>query len=203
MPDQTYHHGNLREALIQAGLRILDEHGLAGLSLREAARKAGVSHAAPYRHFKNKKELTRAIAMEGFRQLTEALDTARTGAGSEFEQKLYQTGCAYVNFATGNPELIKLMFSQEQSMEGCEGNKPDNSIDAFGRLLGIFQNRFSGSRHREYSPEGLALSAWAFVHGLSHILIEKQIHPDIFKETGVGSYIKMYNTIFIRGLEKE
>src|SRR5688572_5295577 len=99
-PADAYQHGNLREALVQAGLKLLSEGGVEGLSLRAAAQLAGVSHAAPYRHFKDKNALVAAVAEQGFRLLSASLRAAEQGvAGTSVRDRLRAQGQGYVQFA--------------------------------------------------------------------------------------------------------
>src|SRR6266446_6371690 len=108
---KPYHHGDLRHALIQAGLEMLAEGGAAALDLRKVARRAGVSHAAPYRHFADKQALIAAINEEGFYWLTERIQaTLREVPAEPFEQ-LLGVALAYVRFAQEHPWLMREMFS--------------------------------------------------------------------------------------------
>src|SRR3954470_20291647 len=109
-PD-SYQHGDLREALIQAGLKLLTEQGLAGLSLRAAAQLAGVSHAAPYRHFPDKQALVAAIAERGFRLLTASMreELAASDAKDAVGQML-ALGVGYVRFGTRHPDYLRVIF---------------------------------------------------------------------------------------------
>src|SRR6266702_8384163 len=108
---KAYHHGDLRNALIEAGLELLSEGGASALDLRKVARKAGVSHAAPYRHFADKQSLIAAINEEGFHRLAEQIQsTLREVTGDAVEQ-LFGIARAYVHFAQENPWLMREMFS--------------------------------------------------------------------------------------------
>src|ERR1700758_5049161 len=100
---KPYHHGDLRHALIQAGLEILSAGGAATLDLRKVARKAGVSHAAPYRHFADKQALVAAINEEGFRQLAERIQSTVREAPDETFEQLQAIAIAYVQFAREHP----------------------------------------------------------------------------------------------------
>lgn len=106
---RPYHHGDLSRALVQAGRRILEKEGPAGLSLRAVAREAGVSPAAPYHHFKDKCELMAAVAEEGWHELGEAIVAARAKAHDP-RHGLSEIGTAYVVFARKNPALYRLMY---------------------------------------------------------------------------------------------
>src|SRR5690349_3579164 len=99
-PVSTYHHGDLRPALLKAAGRVLEKEGPAALSLRELARRAGVSHNAPYRHFADREALLAALAADGFRMLGEVLGVASSRHRGE----------AYVRFALEHPQLFRLMF---------------------------------------------------------------------------------------------
>jgi AcrR family transcriptional regulator len=106
---KPYHHGNLREALLKAAIRLIAEVGPAAFTLREVARRAGVSHNAPYRHFRDKDDLLAAVAAQGFRELTQAmLDAA--ARQSDTLQRLKHSGLAYVTFALRRPEHFTVMF---------------------------------------------------------------------------------------------
>src|SRR5687767_2459609 len=96
---KTYHHGDLKNALINAGVDILAKDGVGGLSLRKVALKAGVSHSAPYAHFADKQALIAAISTEGFRQLYENINTAAQKYKDQPTKQLAEVGWAYVQFA--------------------------------------------------------------------------------------------------------
>src|SRR5262245_23788463 len=104
-----YHHGDLRRALLDAALEILAEGGAAGLTLREVARRAGVTHAAPYRHFEDKAALLAAVAEEGFRAVYAEM-LARSERVKDPVERLYQIGAAYVLFAVTHPAHFRVMF---------------------------------------------------------------------------------------------
>src|SRR6202051_1236633 len=103
MPRRPYHHGNLRDTLLQGALRTIAELGSAAFTLREVARRAGVSHNAPYRHFRDKNALLAAVAAQGFRELTLAMQEAGDRQSNALD-KLKQSGIAYVAFAVRRPE---------------------------------------------------------------------------------------------------
>src|SRR5271169_3639688 len=109
MARRPYHHGNLREALLQGAVRVVAELGPAAFTLREVARRAGVSHNAPYRHFRDKDALLAAVAAQGFRELTVAMREAGERQLKPLD-KLKQSGLAYVAFAVRRPEHFTVMF---------------------------------------------------------------------------------------------
>src|SRR5262245_65147086 len=107
----TYHHGDLPPALLKAAGKILEKEGVGGLSLRELARRAGVSHNAPYRHFPDREALLAALAAEGFAMLGSAQREAAAAAG------LRGMGEAYVRFALAHPQRFRLMFGGQVKIE--------------------------------------------------------------------------------------
>src|ERR1700729_1482261 len=104
-----YHHGDLRNGLLDAARTIMEEESLSALTLRAVARKAGVSHAAPYRHFPNHEALLVELSIEGFDELREALNEAAKAQGSESD-KIANIGAAYMRFVAQRPALARLMF---------------------------------------------------------------------------------------------
>ena len=152
----TYHHGDLRTALLRAAGDLLEEQGLGALSLREAARRAGVSHNAPYRHFPDRNALLAALAAEGFHRLGEAMG----GKGGR------ERGEAYVRFALAQPNRFRLMFGGQVDF----GAHPDLRAAAaatYDGLLASFRERADVA-----SPELAAAAAWSLTHGLAHLLLD-------------------------------
>src|SRR5215510_9562369 len=123
-PD-AYQHGDLRRALIQAGLKLLGEGGVRQLSLRAAAELAGVSHAAPYRHFRDKDALVAAIAEQGFRLLTRRMREEIDAAGSaDLLVRLRASAWGYVSFAIENPGYFRTIFGGIPCDEGAPPRDP-------------------------------------------------------------------------------
>ena len=117
MATRTYHHGNLRAALLDRAERTLSERGVAGLSLRELARDVGVSHAAPRRHFADRQALLDALAEEGFSRLGHEMEEAIAGAGPTWRDQLGAFATSYVRFATEHAALLELMFAGKHSAD--------------------------------------------------------------------------------------
>jgi AcrR family transcriptional regulator len=118
---RPYHHGDLRQALLEGAEETLRRGGTDGLSLRELAREIGVSHAAPRRHFSDKRALLDALALDGFRRLSAALNEAAERNAQTFAARLTAVAVAYVEFATQNAALLELMFTGK--------HQPDASAD--------------------------------------------------------------------------
>ena len=166
---QGYHHGNLRCELIRAAVELIDEGGIPALSLRAAARKAGVSVAAPYRHFESKQELLGAVASEGFRRFGKELSEAiRESSGDPFD-RLTAIGRRYVRFALENTAFMEVMFGSELADPAEGGELQESSDQAYACL-----QRTVEACHAEIGVEGgvdvTAAAAWSLVHGLSTLL---------------------------------
>lgn len=162
-----YHHGALREALVGAGLAILAEGGdPAALSLREAARRAGVSAMAPYRHFPDKEALLAAVAGVGFERLATRLREADVGqVGLE---ALVAQGQAYVGYALAEPALFRLMFGPALA-KGDAGKSREG-----GPAFSVMADRV-GTVVPQAEREVAALHCWAVVHGLASLALDGQI----------------------------
>jgi AcrR family transcriptional regulator len=179
-PD-AYQHGDLRHALIQAGLKLLGEKGTEGLSLRAAAELAGVSHAAPYRHFRDKNALVAAIGEEGFRLLTRAMRDELQAAGQvDLPARLRAVAHGYVQFAVRHPGYFRTIFS---AFNCFQGDEPEvvalraAGQEAFAVLRDLVVEGVQTGELRPANPEHLALAGWSLVHGLSMLLIENQLGP--------------------------
>src|SRR5262249_50891662 len=116
MKSRGYHHGNLPEALIEAGLKLIEKKGVRALTLREIGARVGVSRMAAYRHFSDKTDLLAAIREAGFQQFVEALEVARSKAGKAFSSRLKAMALAYVRFAAEHPAHFEVMFSPDQAL---------------------------------------------------------------------------------------
>jgi AcrR family transcriptional regulator len=161
----TYHHGNLGPALIAAARELLDANGPGAVSLREAARRVGVSATATYRHFSDKDHLLAAVAAEGYREFADTLRAADYTA-------LSGMGAAYIEFALAHPGLFRLMFGpllRERERYPELGAAAD---DAFAALLEGARS-FVGQRNED--AESVAYAAWSFAHGLARLVLDDVI----------------------------
>lgn len=184
----AYHHGALREELVRLGLEALEREGAEAMSLRALAEAAGVSKAAPYRHFKDKDHFLGALADEGFRRLYAELDAARQDAARGGEDDgVGRMGQAYLSFAVRTPALYRLMSSSLL----CR--LPDESMVWARRSLMLLAETLTGAPGRDADrsgptpggPAGADLdetaAAWAYIHGLSLIRIDR-LYPDYLPE---------------------
>jgi AcrR family transcriptional regulator len=160
---RPYHHGELRATLLRAAGELLEEGGAAALSVREAARRAGVSHNAPYRHFPSRESLLAALAAEGFGILGEAMSAAHAAGG------LRAQGEAYVSFALESPQRFRAMFGGELRIAEHPGLQQAAS-SAFEALSSSLAEDTAGQSARDAS-----IAAWALVHGLAHLLLDERI----------------------------
>lgn len=169
----SYHHGSLREAILDASRGILNESGARSLSLREAARRAGVSSAAPYRHFKDKECLLIALALRAFRRLDTRLgEVAEVHAKADPLDRIRELGVAYVSFAAEYPAEFRLMFGELAPSPESSPELASAIAAAAGHLP-----RAIGDLAREVgpdapAPEDLTLLAWSVVHGLSTLYLD-------------------------------
>ena len=172
---RRYHHGDLRNAAVDAGLRLLASRPLDELGLREVAREVGVSATALYRHFADKQALKTALAQAGLDRLAQAQQAASAQAGGGAAGFL-ASGRAYVRFAVEQPVLFRLVFSHAA---------PDNVLDSApervsGALRGLRQDIAGllppGRPVAEH--KAAALHAWALVHGLALLVLDRQIPDD-------------------------
>jgi AcrR family transcriptional regulator len=174
---KPYHHGDLRHALIQAGLEMLSEGGAAALDLRKVARKAGVSHAAPYRHFADKQALVAAINEEGFRQLAERIQsTLREAPDDPFEQ-LQAIARAYVQFAQEHPWLMREMFSGLTVEREAFPDLHTASKAVFVSYVEVVKRGQEQGSIIDGDPRALAGVLWSLLHGVAMLTIENQMRP--------------------------
>jgi AcrR family transcriptional regulator len=166
---KPYHHGNLRETLLESAIRLIGEVGPAGFTLRELARRAGVSHNAPYRHFSDRDDLIAEIATQGFRQLTQAMVRAAAGGVSAFE-RLKLAGLAYITFALRRPEHFTVMFDAPAPAGSDHAELRKAAEEAFSTLLSLVRSDHHERRLPGDSHE-FALLAWSMVHGVAKLAI--------------------------------
>lgn len=164
---KTYHHGDLRSALIEAGLKLLDDRAADDVGLREVARAVGVSATAVYRHFPDKQALRAALAREGLERLGAEQHAAAEAAGGG-EAGFAATGKAYVRFALANPALFRLIFAS-----GAAPADLDCKDDAATMLLRQNAVRIAGGEGR--AAQAVALHAWSLVHGLAMLMLDGQV----------------------------
>jgi len=168
-----YHRANLKQSLLDAAVGLIGEVGPQTFTLREVARRAGVSHNAPYRHFQDKDDLLAAVAAQGFDRLTEAMKKAMT-KGRSAAERLSLAGRGYVQFALQWPQHVLVMFESPKPAEP----RPEHAEAAqcaFQTLLdAIAAAQLEGSLPKG-DPQRFAVVAWSGVHGLAKLAIGGQV----------------------------
>lgn len=184
-----YHHGALREALIAATESLLDEQGAEAFSLREVARRAGVSPAAPAHHFGDATGLLTAVAGGGFAALTQALAAADATGGADARAALRAQGVAYVRFAMAHPGRFRLMFRQGKLRD--DPGLHAQADAAFDVLLRGVCRAFGLSDPSRMEPgHWQALTGlWSVVHGYAHLAIAGKLEM-IAREEGIESFVQ-------------
>ncbi|TWB42669.1 TetR/AcrR family transcriptional regulator [Nitrospirillum pindoramense] len=177
-----YHHGNLRETLVRTALTLLEESGVEALSLRAAARGAGVSAMAPYRHFADKAALLAAVADQGYADLRDRLAAADTQADPR--QALVEQGVAYVRFACERPALFRLMLGAPSAgaapgpkapAHQPPGPQPPGPKKTAGSGYDILSARVAGLV-AEDRRDTAVVAAWSLVHGLACLAVDGRLH---------------------------
>lgn len=168
---ERYHHGNLRAALIEAAGEIVADKGVEALSLREAARLVGVSHAAPYRHFADKEVLIAALATDGFHRLLGAI-AAVPEAGAP-EERLVRLAQAYVDFARNEPGRFHLMFNRQAR----DREKYPELYAAAIKSYELYAAAVAATLPAGADIELAADTGWALVHGIANLMLERQCDP--------------------------
>ena len=157
-----YHHGNLSEALIEAARRLLAEKGPAGFTLKDAAKLAGVSPAAPYRHFRDRAALSAAVSDRGYEIFAERLRQA-AAAGRDPADAFFRLGEAYLAFAAEEPGYYAAMFDAE----GVGKSDHDAGAGAFSILVDWLTRAYGPGAFGGTDPRLVGLEVWALSHGLA------------------------------------
>ena len=170
---KPYHHGNLQEVLLESAISLIAEAGPAGFTLREVARRAGVSHNAPYRHFRDKDELLGKVAAQGYKELAKAMSEA-AGRQARPLDGLKQAGLAYVSFALRRPEHFTVMFDAPDSK-----NSHPEAAAASEHAFSVLAQLVKDCQEKEEMPAGdeldFALLAWTMVHGIAKLAITQRL----------------------------
>ncbi|MFT6113277.1 MAG: AcrR family transcriptional regulator [Oleispira sp.] len=194
MSFKQYHHGDLKASLIEAANIILLRDGADALSLRAIAAEVGVSHMAPYAHFKNKKELIKSIAEAGFVQMADTMEVVAIELKSKKTlppgELVLAYGASYLEFATANPQLYRLMLGQvETTGRKIKKDETDVSADITGRNDSVSSPFIESSKKpfillceafalrgdNDDKVKAQALGAWSMVHGMAALIIEGHI----------------------------
>ncbi|WP_347108747.1 TetR/AcrR family transcriptional regulator [Paenarthrobacter sp. S56] len=183
MTDQPYHHGNLREALLERAVRTLEDSGPDRLSLRQLARDLGVSHAAPAKHFRDKQALIDALAMAGFGMMNNAITEAARETG-DLRARFENVAAAYVDFALARPNLLSVMYSTKHESGSSDELK---SIGEQGMLvaLALIKEGQESGELAQGDPGTLAMVCFAGLHGTAMLAAGKH-----FEGTSTDAIVK-------------
>ena len=181
----TYHHGDLRAAILTEAAHLVAERGPDGVSLRELARSAGVSHAAPAHHFTDRRGLFTALASQGFRLLAEALADAR--------DHFADAALAYVRFAIDHPGHYRVMFDKSLL------DATDTELSAAGAAAGAELSRGVATLrdpNARTDPAGAELAAWSLVHGFSMLWLNDAVNAQVRQTDPMGTVMRIATMLF-------
>jgi AcrR family transcriptional regulator len=162
----TYHHGDLRAECVRAAVELLEESGETALSLRAVARRAGVSPAAPYRHYADREALVSAVAAVGYRELAGRLAAAHPSPSTP--EQLASVAVAYVQFALDRPALFRIMFGEPCDRDNDERVAATAAVSQYVR--GIVERAFPDA-----DVDAMATAIWALVHGLAFLHLDGKL----------------------------
>jgi AcrR family transcriptional regulator len=174
-PATRYHHGDLRRALIDTALTIVTEEGAWNFTLREVARRAGVSHAASYNHFEDKSALLAEVAARGFQSLRQTLEDAARGQPRSARQAVAVIAAAYVRFGLEHPAHYRLMFGAELADRARHSTLQAAGDTTFAVLTGVLERGQASGQVRRDPVRDQALAAWSLVHGLTTLSIDQRV----------------------------
>lgn len=174
---RPYHHGDLRRVVIETAQDMLREDKGWQFTLREVARRAGVSHAAPYKHFPDKSALLAELATLAFNELREQIRTAIARPFRSARAEFIAAAKAYIHFGTANPSLYRLMFSADAD-KTVFPKLNEAGASAFAELLGILERGQSSGAFKRQPVRGQAAATWALLHGFTMLAIDGQLLPE-------------------------
>jgi AcrR family transcriptional regulator len=195
---RSYHHGNLREALVQATLGLIEAKGPLGFTLAEAARQAGVSAAAPYRHFRGRDELIEEVALRGFKMFADELEAAFNDGRPSLLSALMATGRAYLEFARAHPGYYIAMFESGVSIAG-NPELARATERAMGVLRQVAQQLSERLPPERRPPPGMVANhIWALSHGVVELFSRGA--PGARAPYSADEMLESGTAIYLRGL---
>jgi AcrR family transcriptional regulator len=195
LSNTNYHHGDVKNALIQAGVDIITEQGIQNLSMRNAAKRIGVSHTAPYRHFKNKEELLVAIAVKGFEILDHDMDKGVANIDASDPSALVEGGRAYVKFAVSNSNYYRIMFGdyiKDKTLYPEFFGAYDRS---FRKLIRIIENCGNKYGADKTDLEITAIAVWSLLHGYCLLIMDNEKDKDVGSKGQIDLLLQKLNSL--------
>lgn len=197
----AYHHGDLRQALIEAARTVLREEGTGKLSLRAVARRAGVSHAAAYYHFEDKTSLIAAVAIAAFDGLNAAIQKVYEQDRPLLE-RFKASAFAYITFALDNPQEFRIMFLPELRSDAVRTEVEKAGRAGHDRTVGFVRKLQEEGHLVSGDSEGIAISVWSMVHGLATLMIDGPLYRNAKTRKGREALIAASVTHLLGGIIK-
>lgn len=195
--NNSYHHGDLKNALIRAGIEILSKEGVQALSLRYVAKRAGVSHAAPYAHFADKQALMAAIATEGYKTLYQRLAAAQSSRGDPLG-RLEAVAQAYVQFAIDEPDHFKITFSGVVEAEQNYPEYVEQSKRCFALVMAVVEDCQTNGILGQGDTRLVAVSIWSCIHGFVQLLLGNQLPGALIAQYPASELFSLHLHQFLR-----
>ncbi len=179
---KKYHHGDLRGQLLEAVRHLVEKNGADGFSIAEACRLAGVSTAAPYKHFKDRSEILRDVVFLAMGRLRDGMQAAADAHPPGTVARIAALGQSYIDFARTEPELFRMMFSQ------TDGHRDDAELaetgdNTFGIVIGVVADHL-GVAVEDEEAKLRAYALWCFVHGHSFLMLDDKLHGEKMIDEG-------------------
>jgi len=187
-----------KQVLLRAAVEIAETDGVGAIGLREAARRAGVTHGAPYRHFENQQALVAAVAEQGFRELMAEVQAAHAAAGADVLARFHALGLAYLRFALAHPGQFRVMFGAEAAAEPAVRS-------AEAAVFALAVNQIASAQRQGLiaagDPQELALLAWSTAHGLAVLMIDGLVQWVGLDTTAPERLAKRITALMFNGLQ--
>ncbi len=197
---ETYHHGDLRNALVAAAVELVEGSSPEELTLREVSRRVGVNHRAAYRHFEDKTSLLAAVAEDGYRALLAAMEKALLSAPkSDAAERLMALAVAYVSFAIDQPARYRIMFGRRLNEDGRFNALEDLVAHAYSLLAGELRAGQVSRQFADTPVRELVFGVWSLTHGFASLAIVRRLKV---KRGLVDSWARQVFAPYIRGLAR-